>query len=201
MNDKNLFHDINTYENIKRIIEENYITIYQNIYDQRIIEKSLKSLYKISYKREKQIISLSHVLDKNFNNKENNNKEIKIPILLLSIFLLDEYYEKIKFLTNTELILLSYALTKENKNYYDSIINTLSRNLLNHIYHKTTNYHKRIKLLEYILYGNDNRDKENELIEYVRNITEEDFNKDYEIYQKNLKISEENNKRYLNELY
>lgn len=187
MRNLNMFEEVKNYKDVKNILEENIITIYREISSQNMLEAGFKIILKNSNKHEKRIIAIAHLLDKVYMDNINmaDNKQKKIPVLLVSILYLDKFYEKIKLLTNTELILLCDYVSYKKIEHMEFYTKLFGRKLLNYVYHKTTNYEKRKKLLELIesKYDNDSAiDKfNNEMIEYVIAITEEEFNMEYKL--------------------
>lgn len=190
MENLNMFEEVKNYKDVKNILEENIITIYREIPSQKLLEAGFKIILKNSNKHEKRIIAIANLLDKLYIDKKSmtDNRKKKIPILLMSILYLDRYYERIKLLTNTELILLcDYVSYKkiENMEFYTKLF---GRKLLNYVHHKTTDYEKKEKLLKLIdnkYEKDDDINKFNEeMIEYIRTITEEEFNMEYKLLEK-----------------
>lgn len=185
MEDLNMFEEVKTYKDVKNIIEENIITLYHEISNQKLLELGLKIILKPTNRQERRLVAIAHLLDKIYIDKNNltNNKEKKIPVLLISILYLDRFYEEVKLLTNTELILLSDYVSNKDLKSMDFYRKLFGRKLLNYVHHKTTNYEKKEKLLrlidnKYVKDYDINKFNE-EMIEYVIKITEQEFNKEY----------------------
>jgi len=181
MEESNIFEEVNSYKDIKNVIEENLTIIYKNIYDQQLLETGLKAVKKISSKEEKRLVAIAHLIDKYYNNKDikGNNARKKVPVLLLSILYLDKFYEDIKLYSNAEIILLSgYAMIGDLRSmarYKD----LFSRNLLNYVHNKTNNYIEKEELLEIIehkyVYNSELEQFNKKMIEFVINLTKEEF--------------------------
>lgn len=198
MNNYNMFDNIENYKDVKNIIYENLITIYRCIPYQDLLEASLKSVRTISYKQERRILSICHLLDRDYKSQsgQHDNKGKKLSILLSSILYLDKFIEKINLYTTTEIILLSDFSANDNLNNFGKNIDLFSRELLNHVYHKTKNYMYREDLMtllydrsEYIICKEQAKEKENrKQIEFIRNLTQEEFNMLNEQYARKIAI-------------
>lgn len=187
MEHNNVFDEVKTYKDVKCIIEKNILLLYKEIPCQNILEESLKILINSNDCQEKRIIALSNVIDKNFSEEKNglSNKEKKIPILLISIYCLNKYYDKVRLLSNTELILLCDYIYWQKQDKISLYIKVFGRKLLNYIHHKTNDYKKKEILLRLVYSKFDNNcdiTKFNEeMVEYVRNMSIEKFNIEYEL--------------------
>lgn len=181
MEEKNMFDEVNSYKDIKNVIEENLTIVYKNIYDQELLETGLKTVKKISSKQEKRLVAIAHLIDKNYNSKniKGNNARKKIPVLLLTILYLDRFYDDLNLYSNAELILLSgYAMIGDLRSmkYYK---NLFSRELLNYVDHKANNYIMKEELLEVIEhkypYDSPLEPFHRKMIDFVINLTKEEF--------------------------
>lgn len=192
MKERNLFEEVNSYRDIKNVIEENITIVYKNIYDQELLETGLKTVKKISSKQEKRLVAIAHLIDKHYNNKniKGNNARKKIPVLLMSILYLDRFYDDVHLYSNAELILLSgYAMIgdlRSMKHYK----NLFSRELLNYVHNKTNNYIEKEELLEIIEhkypYDSPLEPFHKKMIDFVIKLTKEEFIKEKRIVERNV---------------
>ena len=192
MEEKNLFAEVNSYKDIKNVIEENIAILYKNIYDQELLETALKTTKKITPKQEKRLVAIAHLIDKYYNNKniKGNNARKKAPVLLLSILYLDRFHDDINLYSNAEIILLSgYAMIGDldSMKYYKDIF---SRELLNYVHNKTNNYVEKEELLEIIEhkypYDSPLEPFHKKMIDFVINLTKEEFIKEKRIVGQNV---------------
>ena len=192
MEERYLFEEVNSYRDIKNVIEENLAILYKNIYDQELLETALKVTKKISSKQEKRLVAIAHLIDKYYNNKniKGNNARKKAPVLLLSILYLDRFHDDINLYSNAEIILLSgYAMIgniRSMKRYKD----LFSRELLNYVHNKTNNYVEKEELLEIIEhkypYDSPLEPFHQKMIDFVIKLTKEEFIREKRLIERNI---------------
>lgn len=173
---KKLFTGKTNYSEIKKVINNNLddIVMFSN---NENVEAGVKAFSRLS--ESSRLISIANYVDENY--KSGAYK--KIPIILTASIILDRYSDKILNLSDMSIVKIadfSYLTTPDN---IPTFMNIFSEEVLNEIDNKPNssddfiNYMYMVEDKYYSLIDKGNENINEELVSYIKNITDSDLEK------------------------
>ena len=145
------FKEAKTKEDIIKVCSENYLE-YENYCNVGIMEIGFIRYKNLDEEKEKKLIDVAHLTDKEFKIKDFTDEERnlrKISTVMTSTVLLDKYYDKVKSLTPEELIILSNFMSTAELYLFNDILKLYNKNIMESINHKSDNFLDKEFLIEF----------------------------------------------------
>lgn len=156
---------------------------YDCYYDEKVMIEGIHSLKKIDKEKLKMISEASKIIqeDNKTQTSITDRKINRLGVILAGSIILDKFYDYIKDVSKEEFIILSYFCSSQDLNDFEQDIKIINQNILYAICNKYDNYYDRERLMT-VVYNEikkNNLNDNEEVISYIKAVSEEELNNRY----------------------
>jgi len=170
MKKRQVFENIKTKDDLSKMFQNNIEYLIDGYLNQNVAANVVVKSLSMDEKQEKEVLSFLHLVDSkmNFPGQGDYNKRHKIPTIVSGINYMLNYEDKIKDLTQDELMVLAKLSIIENEEEYPKLLDIYTKDILSEIVSRDDRYGFREFFVTIVEKLNEEGKKEKDILKYLK---------------------------------